>query len=133
MAQGVFCFRCAGFREAAGSVQRDWGFGPRWFCKEHAYLAAELTNEVHGVAEPARQVITSPDEPNRAQAAPKQVRPGKPKQGVSLAAWCREAAKTMTFDQVVEGLVKAFPESKPGQNPKLAKGYVTCYLKRGAA
>jgi len=120
----IFCFRCAGFREAKGSVQRDWGFGPRDFCAAHAHLVKEMPKrEDLSVGAGAVQAVTTSTRKAVAKSA---------RGGVSLASWCREAATRMTVDEVVAALPLQFPDSKPGKNPKLAKGYVNCYLKRSA-
>lgn len=115
----MYCFACHNIRSPEGSVQRDWGFGPRNFCKACA-LRVESMPLVSDVV--PRHVQSS--EPDAA------VRPAVPtRQKVSMAAWVRERAG-LPMDELCRQLVETFPDSKPGQNPKLAKGYVSCYLKK---
>lgn len=48
-----------------------------------------------------------------------------------MAEWVRQHA-ALPLEELVRRLPLEFPDSKPGRDPKLAKGYVNCYLRKGA-
>lgn len=115
----VFCFTCNNLRDAEGSVSRDWGFGPRHFCKTCAHRVKDMPL-VCEVA-PSQVPTVKPEVAVKPRSKPAQKAP-------SMARWVRERA-SLPLEELCRLLVETFPDSKPGQNPKLAKGYVNCYLK----
>ena len=97
---------------------------PMSFCKRHSYLAVTISAVIYE-PEPPRVIQDHPSEPKVAKSKVT----AKPTQ--SMAAWVRDqSAKGLGAEDIAAALPTAFPDSKPGLNPKLSKGYVNCYLKK---
>lgn len=112
----IWCFGHGGHASVDGAIRVDTEFGPRDFCVNCQRRADQMPKYVA----PEPQEVPSDHPAVQPKAAVKQTG--------SMSSWVR-GNKDKGIDWLVAELPKAFPDSKPGLNPKLAKGYVNCYLK----
>ena len=134
MMQTIFCFVCGNNRLAEDSVVVRAHPINMHFCKKHAHLAATIPERSAEPVvteaprtEPVAPKVTKP----KPSPLPTKVKVDKSIRTESLAAWVRnQAAQGLSPEDIAKALPSAYPDSKPGLQPKLSMGYVKCYLSR---
>ena len=118
--KSIFCFAHGGHASEQGAVTVATEFGARHFCAKCSHLAKAFPVYVPPPPAPRAEPVEAPQRPQAKQ----------PKPTVSMASWVRAQRDAgSSVDEIIAMLPAAYPDSKPGINPKLAKGYVNCYLK----